>query len=352
MRRGPLLLVGAAGLFVLEASLLGSFQWYDAYWAAAAATACGCGNGGWLFHLTRAAPWIGAAAVVLATVDAARRGRWEETFFYLAVLGIGLLFGDALKQVFARDRPGIPPWIQSARSFPSGHVFNAALCAGVALRLHGTRYHDRPAPLWVRLALWPAAIVFVAGTAFTRVYLGRHWPSDVVASVLIAVAVFGVAAACRRTRLATRLVATGAALGTVIGLYLLAATGTRIHLSSPGTLPAEPVARAAPRVRDGTGLPDVSGEFSLTYAVHQTRPRLLKLLAHDGLARRGCRHLELLIDGRVVTRQLVRPGWRTYAFPLPPQPAGVYRAELRVVVGPRSRQVTDPQLTVRRMAIV
>lgn len=343
MRRGPLLLAGGAGLFVLEASLLGSLQWYDAYWAAAASTSCDCGSGGWVRALTTAAPWLGAAAVTAATADAVRRGRIGDALFYLTVLAIGLVFGDAVKHVFARDRPGIPPWIQSTRSFPSGHVFNAALSVGVALRLHATRYRARSAPAWVQLGLWPAAIAFVAGTAFTRVYLGKHWPSDAVASVLIAAAVLGIAAAARRPPLRARLLAGAGALATVAGLYLLAASGTRIYLPSPGALPAESASRTAPRA--------VPGTFSLTYAVHQARPRVLKLLAHEAITGRGCRQLELRIDGRVITRQLVRPGWRTYAFALPPQPAGVYHAEVRVVVGPWSREVTDPQVTVRRMAI-
>ncbi|MEU0137290.1 phosphatase PAP2 family protein [Streptomyces sp. NPDC006296] len=106
---------------------------------------------------------------------------------------LAALVQQGLKAAVGRERPRWPDPVDSAHyaAFPSGHVMTAMVTCGLLvwlLRLHGAR----PALWWGSLAL---AVISVAGVAFTRVYLGVHWLSDVVGGVLLGGALVGLSAA-------------------------------------------------------------------------------------------------------------------------------------------------------------
>lgn len=66
------------------------------------------------------------------------------------------------------------------RSFPSGHTVCAfAIALALALALHGK----------TRWAVGAPALALAVGVGLSRIYRGVHWPSDVAASVLLALAV-------------------------------------------------------------------------------------------------------------------------------------------------------------------
>lgn len=120
--------------------------------------------------------------MVLLGVYHAVRNDDRGPALYLAVVGIGVtLINNGLKLIIDRDRPDIAQLAGSAgSSFPSGHSAAAAACwAAIALVL------ARRASRSVRLGAG-VLVVFVAGAvAATRVLLGVHWLSDVVAGVLV-----------------------------------------------------------------------------------------------------------------------------------------------------------------------
>lgn len=110
-----------------------------------------------------------------------RRERTHAMFWVLAVGGAALLNTFA-KHVFARVRPDF--WIsllpETTFSFPSGHAMQSmAVVAGlVALTWHG------------RLR-WPVALIgvcFVFLVGLSRVYLGVHFPSDILAGWMASLA--------------------------------------------------------------------------------------------------------------------------------------------------------------------
>jgi undecaprenyl-diphosphatase len=109
------------------------------------------------------------------------RRRREALFFALTVMS-GWLVNSALKALVGRARPGIVPHLTEAggNSFPSGHSFNAAVVY-IAMALAFAAMSSRPA---VRRTLVSTAIGGSLAIAWSRVWLGVHWPSDVIAGWL------------------------------------------------------------------------------------------------------------------------------------------------------------------------
>lgn len=119
--------------------------------------------------------------VLLLIWLAARRRFRDSLFFFLAVAGSGVL-DFAGKLYFHRDRPDL--WLsitpESSYSFPSGHAMGSAtLAMAVVLLCWRTRWR------WLALA---GALGFVLLVGTSRVYLGVHYPSDILAGWSAAIA--------------------------------------------------------------------------------------------------------------------------------------------------------------------
>lgn len=96
--------------------------------------------------------------------------------------GSGLLT-FALKTAISRPRPDVVPRLVevSGYSYPSGHSLASASFYLLAMFLAWRSY-----PRWSHRAVWlAAAAAFIAGIGFSRIYLGVHYPSDVVSGVLL-----------------------------------------------------------------------------------------------------------------------------------------------------------------------
>ena len=102
-------------------------------------------------------------------------------------LGVGgaLLLNDSFKLWFHRARPSVPWSIgdEHTYSYPSGHSLFACVLYGlIAYMVIGRRGH----PLRRMLVLAIAAAL-VLGIGLSRIYLGMHWPTDVLAGYLTGV---------------------------------------------------------------------------------------------------------------------------------------------------------------------
>ncbi len=106
-----------------------------------------------------------------------RRDHTHILVALVAMMGAGIL-DASLKLAFHRARPD-PFFIAkpSTYSFPSGHALISLCFYGL---LAGTLAHDMAAK-WQRVLTWSVAAVLVALIGLSRVYLGVHWPSDVLA---------------------------------------------------------------------------------------------------------------------------------------------------------------------------
>ena len=108
--------------------------------------------------------------------------RRRDALLLAGAIGSGLLAFFLLKHLIARERPTlVSPLVHSeTHSFPSGHVMLAVvLYFGLAILIsrHVTLFR-------VRAFVWWAAVALSLAIAFTRTYLGIHWPSDVAAGLL------------------------------------------------------------------------------------------------------------------------------------------------------------------------
>ncbi len=130
----------------------------------------------------------GAATVALLVLGAlvswiaTRQPRWP-IFFAGVIFGAHQVY-TLIKRFVGRDRPTLSPLDDLAsKAFPSGHAAAAAACFG-ALGYFAVRRLPRP---WSLVAVAACALVVLL-VGVTRVYLGVHWPSDVLGGWALGVA--------------------------------------------------------------------------------------------------------------------------------------------------------------------
>lgn len=127
-----------------------------------------------------------AGIIIIALITAyllfVRRNPVQATATFL-VIAVGWNSSELAKLIVARNRPparfSLQPEIGS-NSFPSGHTaFAFSLAVAVALLAYGTRWFVLSVVLGT---VWTLLI------GFTRLYIGAHYPLDVVGSLLVSTA--------------------------------------------------------------------------------------------------------------------------------------------------------------------
>ncbi|MFJ2767146.1 phosphatase PAP2 family protein [Streptomyces sp. NPDC087300] len=128
-------------------------------------------------------PWTMRALCAVACVWLAVRGAWWLAVWLAGACAVGSALQQSLKAAVDRPRPVWPDPVDSAHyaAFPSGHAMTAAVVCGLLLWL--LRRYQVSTAVW-RVALVIAA-VSVLGVGLTRIWLGVHWPSDVLGGWLL-----------------------------------------------------------------------------------------------------------------------------------------------------------------------
>lgn len=181
-----LLLVAATTLFffgwLAEEMLEGDTQRFDAFVRTAVHQLATPG----LTRLMQAFSFLGSVAAVttlcLVTICASLYFRRARAAALLAITMLGVAALDvALKHAFHRPRPtaffGTSP---SSYSFPSGHAFGSLCFYGVLAAILAAHVRRRV----TKFCLWMIAGLLIGMIGFSRIYLGVHYPSDVIAGYL------------------------------------------------------------------------------------------------------------------------------------------------------------------------
>jgi undecaprenyl-diphosphatase len=139
-----------------------------------------------LTTFARAASTVGSQKVLtplvgVVTVLLVARRRLVLAGFLVAAWGGALLLYTLTKASVTRPRPPTDIWLThtASSSFPSGHA-TQSLGTFVALALVGAAFVAR-----ARTAALALAVVLGAWVGWSRVYLGVHWTTDVVAGWVI-----------------------------------------------------------------------------------------------------------------------------------------------------------------------
>ncbi len=119
---------------------------------------------------------IALASIVLIFLTFKKHKRESLIFSLIFILGVGLNF--LLKEIFQRPRPNIDPLLTlTSYSFPSGHAMNSFIFYAVIS--YFTFHFTRSIKMTFLATIISAILVGLIG--ISRVYLGVHYPSDVIA---------------------------------------------------------------------------------------------------------------------------------------------------------------------------
>ena len=138
----------------------------------------------WLEEMMRDFTGLGSTGVLSVMVLTiagflAMTRKGHAALFVLASVGGGVLVSQTMKWAYARPRPGLVPHGAEVftASFPSGHSMMSAVVYLTLGALLARTQPDRAVKTYI-LAI---AVLLTALVGVSRVYLGVHWPTDVLA---------------------------------------------------------------------------------------------------------------------------------------------------------------------------
>ncbi|MDO9486350.1 MAG: phosphatase PAP2 family protein [Actinomycetota bacterium] len=102
------------------------------------------------------------------------------------VASVGMYLGLTINALMGGERPDVGNWLGSAAgpTFPSGHTTSATIFAGACLWAIAPRLNSSRS----RAVACSAAVAFAVIVGGSRIWLGVHWPSDVLGGWLFGVA--------------------------------------------------------------------------------------------------------------------------------------------------------------------
>ncbi|MCS0636960.1 phosphatase PAP2 family protein [Streptomyces sp. LP05-1] len=130
-------------------------------------------------------PWTLRALVAGAVVWLWWQGERLLAVWAAGVMAAGAVVQQVLKALVGRERPHWPDPVDTAHfaAYPSGHAMTAVVGCGLLLWLLARHGRGPGSRAWRVAAVLSA--LSAAGVGLTRLYLGVHWPSDVLGGWLL-----------------------------------------------------------------------------------------------------------------------------------------------------------------------
>ena len=128
-------------------------------------------------------PFTARTAAAAVAVWLVLRHAWRSAAWLVATVLCGAIVQQGLKAAVDRPRPEWRHPLDAAHgtAFPSGHTMTVTVVCGALLWLLSVRRSRDP--LW--WAAFGVGVVSAVGVGLTRVWLGVHWPSDVLGGWLL-----------------------------------------------------------------------------------------------------------------------------------------------------------------------
>jgi undecaprenyl-diphosphatase len=131
--------------------------------------------------------WLISYFVVFVAGVMLGRGRWLLALIWILVIAIGGELNDGVKHIYDRPRPSErdPHVRERSPSFPSGHSMGSMIAYGMLAYVLVLSLAPRRCACYGAVA---GLALLVLAIGFSRIYLGAHWFSDVVAGFVLGAA--------------------------------------------------------------------------------------------------------------------------------------------------------------------
>ncbi|WP_426990617.1 phosphatase PAP2 family protein [Pseudarthrobacter sp. Y6] len=115
---------------------------------------------------------------------------WRPVILVGGAAAVSTLATTVGKRLVGRTRPdhseAVPPY-ETTPSFPSGHTLNTTVVIGVLVYVMCLQFEM----LWARITAITAGVIFIIAMGLSRVFLGHHWLTDVMAGWFLGLAWVG-----------------------------------------------------------------------------------------------------------------------------------------------------------------
>ncbi|WP_251039657.1 phosphatase PAP2 family protein [Arthrobacter sp. ISL-72] len=116
---------------------------------------------------------------------------WRPLILVGGAAAVSVTATTAGKKLFGRTRPdhvdAVPPY-EASPSFPSGHTLNTTVVIGLVVYLACLQIQRTVA----RVSMITAGSIFIIAMGLSRVFLGHHWLTDVIAGWLLGLSWVGI----------------------------------------------------------------------------------------------------------------------------------------------------------------
>lgn len=119
---------------------------------------------------------IGSFSLLVGGMIAYERRSWRPVQLLIGGVAAEVVFQKALKRLVKGTYPPAESSIGPPGDYPSGGAARTVITFGLLAHLLSQRWQS-PAE---RRFLWSVAMTLIAAQGSSRLYLGRHWPEDVV----------------------------------------------------------------------------------------------------------------------------------------------------------------------------